>query len=127
MKELIEKLKKEHAALLAKVDKLYAFLENFDKAVEKAGIVQVHLLHTQLSAMELYLHTLEERIEDLEAQQALKKSQIEEKVDKPKEKEGELPTNESEVVQKIITTALTGILGEDYAVKICKFKLGNCQ
>lgn len=122
MKELIEKLKKEHTALLEKMEKLERFIEDPEEAAKKAGAVQVYLLQTQLKAMELYLHTLEARIEDLEDNAALeertKTETTEKEADKPKEKEEDKP--EEDIVKGFID-ALSEVLGKDFKVEVHHF------
>lgn len=125
MEELIEKLKKEHDVLLEKMEKLDKFLDNEDAAVEKAGAVQVYLLHTQLTAMELYLHTLEARMEDLENQENLKvkaktvkEKAKQEKTDKPKEKEEDKPVED---FVKDFMDALSEVFGKDFKVEVRHF------
>jgi len=64
MEDLIAKLENEHGTLLKKVERLDEFLEG-ENLAERVGAAQTYLLKTQLSAMVLYLHTLEARIDDL--------------------------------------------------------------
>lgn len=73
MEDLIAKLENEHGTLLKKVERLDKFLEG-ENLAEKVGAAQTYLLKTQLSAMVLYLHTLEARIDDLKNREDFEKT-----------------------------------------------------
>lgn len=121
MKELITRLENEYNELLARIERLDAFLEKPEEAAGKAGAVQVYLLRIQLSAMELYLHTLEARIEDLRRNAATrqkKKDKEQKETDKPKEKrEEERPADTPDIIQVAVDT-FNRLFGEDFKVKL---------
>lgn len=121
MKELIEKLKKEHLSLLEKIEKLEKFIENPKETAKIAGNTQVYLLQTQLAAIKLYLHTLEAGIEDLKNYNGLKEKikikTTEKKEDKLKEKEED--KSKKEYFMDFMDMLLE-IFGKDCKVEVIK-------
>jgi len=136
MKELIARLEKEHAELYAKFRKLDAFLDNPEEAVAKVGTVQVHLLHTELSVMVLYLHVLEARLEDLNNREKEREKDKEKKeethegqkrADMPREKKGDRrPASGPELLQ-VLVDAFNKTFDGDLKIRLCKFGLDDCQ